>query len=85
MTRDLGWLMDRGGWAKLAMAMCYAHVGTPDLAEGVLAHGWEVRADVAPRCLPFRGRRKAPEPRARPLPAIIPPSNHGDGQSGFSV
>lgn len=49
VTRDLAWLMSRGGWAKPDMAMRYTHVGTPDLAEDVLAHGWEMRADLAPR------------------------------------
>lgn len=40
--RDLAWLMAQGGWRSADMAMRYIHLGTDDLAEAVLAHGWEI-------------------------------------------
>lgn len=42
-TRDFGGLMDRGGWAKPAMAMRYRKLAPPDLAERLLDHGWDFR------------------------------------------
>lgn len=49
VTRDLAWLMDQGGWAKPAMALRYTHVGSADLAEEVLAYGWEMRVGINQR------------------------------------
>ncbi len=51
VTRDLPWVMQQGGWASTDLAMRYIHVGTADLAEDVLAHGWEIRDGLRPRPL----------------------------------
>lgn len=57
VTRDMPWVMARGGWSSPALAMRYIHVGSADLAEDVLAHGWEIRAGIGDR------------PKALPAPA----------------
>lgn len=44
VTRDMPWVMNQGGWATSQLAMRYIHVGTTDLAEDVVAHGWEMRS-----------------------------------------
>lgn len=52
VTRDLPWVMAQGGWQSTQLAMRYIHVGAADLAEDVLAHGWEIRAsERSPRFL----------------------------------
>lgn len=51
VTRDMPWVMAQGGWASTALAMRYIHVGSADLAEDVLAHGWEIRPGLTPRLL----------------------------------
>lgn len=60
VTRDMPWVMNQGGWASTALAMRYIHVGSADLAEDVLAYGWEIRPGPTTRlpALP------APEQRA---------------------
>jgi len=40
-TRDLTFLMQQGGWRSLAMVGRYTHVGSRDLAQEILNHGWE--------------------------------------------
>lgn len=40
-TRDFGGLMDLGGWAKADMANRYRKIAPDDLAERLLAHGWD--------------------------------------------
>lgn len=42
VTRDLTVLMSQGGWRSATMVMRYAHAASPDLADDVLAHGWEI-------------------------------------------
>jgi integrase len=51
VTRDMPWVMAQGGWATAALAMRYIHVGSADLAEDVLDHGWEIRPGIKPRLL----------------------------------
>lgn len=51
VTRDMPWVMSQGGWASTDLAMRYIHVGTADLAEDVMLHGWEIREDRASRRL----------------------------------
>lgn len=51
VTRDMPWVMAQGGWASTTLAMRYIHVGAADLAEDVVAHGWEIRAGSSPRLL----------------------------------
>lgn len=58
VTRDMPWVMAQGGWATPALAMRYIHVGSADLAEDVIDHGWEIRAAGRP-----------PRPLALPKPA----------------
>lgn len=52
-TRDLTLLMSQGGWRSVSMVMRYTHVATDDLADAVLAAGWE-----------FDGRSHSPTPKA---------------------
>lgn len=59
VTRDMPWVMQQGGWASTDLAMRYIHVGTADLAEDVLAHGWEIRDGVRPRPLALPSPDKA--------------------------
>lgn len=42
VTRNLELLMQQGGWASPELAMRYMHGGTDDLADAVIAHGWEL-------------------------------------------
>jgi len=49
VTRDLTYLMSQGGWKSVSMVMRYTHVGTDDLADAVLAAGWEFGGRSAPR------------------------------------
>lgn len=42
-TRDFGRLMDRGGWSKADTALRYRKLYPSDLAERLLAHGWDFR------------------------------------------
>lgn len=42
LSHDLDLLMKVGGWRSVAMAMRYVHAGSPDLADAVKVHGWEV-------------------------------------------
>ncbi|MGA0604932.1 tyrosine-type recombinase/integrase [Phenylobacterium sp. VNQ135] len=53
-TRDLTYLMSHGGWKSASMVMRYTHVATDDLAEAVLAAGWE-----------FGGRELPTTPKSR--------------------
>lgn len=49
-TRDLTLLMSQGGWKSVSMVMRYTHVATDDLAEAVLASGWELSGKpISPR------------------------------------
>lgn len=40
-TRDMTYLMQQGGWKSASMVMRYAHPASDDLADAVLAAGWE--------------------------------------------
>lgn len=42
-TRDFGALMDLGGWVKADTANIYRKLAPDDLAERLLAHGWDFR------------------------------------------
>jgi integrase len=42
-TRDFGGLMDLGGWSKADMANRYRKLAPDDLADRLLAHGWDFR------------------------------------------
>lgn len=42
-TRDMGALIDEGGWAKADMANRYRKIAPDDLAERLDAHGWDFR------------------------------------------
>lgn len=65
VTRDMPWVMAQGGWASTQLAMRYIHVGTTDLAEDVLAHGWEMRvAAAAPVALPHQQMRRLAGPES---------------------
>lgn len=44
-TRDFGALMDLGGWSKADMANRYRKLAPDDLAERLLARGWDFRQD----------------------------------------
>lgn len=59
VTRDMPWIMSQGGWATPTLAMRYIHVGSADLAEEVLEHGWEIRGAVGPSKLRARGSDQA--------------------------
>lgn len=48
-TRDFGGLMDRGGWRKADMANRYRKIAPADLADRLIAHGWDFGARAAPR------------------------------------
>ena len=49
-TRDFGGLLDLGGWQKSDMAQRYRKIAPADLAERLLAHGWDFTAlDSRPR------------------------------------
>lgn len=43
VTRDLTFVMSQGGWATEKLALRYIHGAAADLADDVLAHGWEIR------------------------------------------
>lgn len=44
-TRDFGALMDLGGWDKADTANRYRKTAPDDLAERLLAHGWDFRSE----------------------------------------
>ncbi len=44
-TRDFGALMDQGGWAKADMANRYRKLAPDDLADRLLAFGWDFRQE----------------------------------------
>ena len=48
VTKDLTFVMSRGGWKSADLAMRYVHAGTDDLARDVLEHGWEFPGSMAP-------------------------------------
>jgi len=65
VTRDMPWVMNQGGWATAQLAMRYIHVGTTDLAEAVLEHGWEMRGSHgAPVALPHLQTRRLSAPES---------------------
>lgn len=43
-TRDFGALLDLGGWSKADVANIYRKIAPDDLAERLLAHGWDFRS-----------------------------------------
>lgn len=43
-TRDFGELLDLGGWSKADVANIYRKIAPDDLAERLLAHGWDFRS-----------------------------------------
>lgn len=47
VTNDFHFLMANGGWRSVTMVMRYAHAASPDLADDVKAHGWEIRGRPA--------------------------------------
>jgi integrase len=44
-TQDFAGLMDLGGWEKADTAMRYRKIAPDDLADRLLAHGWDFRTD----------------------------------------
>lgn len=60
-TRDTTYLMGQGGWKSVTMVMRYAHAASPDLADAVLAAGWEFDGREIRRlpAKPSRARRSA--------------------------
>jgi integrase len=42
-SRDFGELLDLGGWSKADVANIYRKIAPDDLAERLLAHGWDYR------------------------------------------
>ena len=43
-NRDFGALLDLGGWSKADVANIYRKIAPDDLAERLLAHGWDFRS-----------------------------------------
>jgi integrase len=64
VTHDLTFLMAQGGWREVTMVMRYTHMGTPELADDVQAHGWTI---WPPEVVAKRAAKKAAaaKPRAR--------------------
>lgn len=65
-TRDFGGLLDLGGWRKADMAQQYRKIAPADLADRLLAHGWDFR-QIGPKAAAARaaGQAASPGPRLR--------------------